>query len=133
MPKKTATKIVRLPAKARSAQRERPQPAAASQPAASPSVVTLERKHTINDIARLANVSKKTVSRVINESPFVREETRARINEIIKRVGFTPDPQARALAFRRSFLIGLDLRQPERAVRDQLPGRRARRTAPHGL
>src|SRR5215510_15065706 len=66
-----------------------------------------ERKHTINDIARLANVSKKTVSRVINESPFVREETRARITEIIKRVGFTPDPQARALAFRRSFLIGL--------------------------
>ena len=64
------------------------------------------RKHTINDIARLANVSKKTVSRVLNESPFVREETRARINEIIKRVGFTPDPQARALAFRRSFQIG---------------------------
>ena len=67
----------------------------------------LQRKHTINDIARLANVSKKTVSRVINESPFVREETRTRITEIIERVGFTPDPQARGLAFRRSFLIGL--------------------------
>ena len=65
------------------------------------------RKHTINDIARLANVSKKTVSRVINESPFVREETRSRIAEIIKKTGFTPDPQARGLAFRRSFLIGL--------------------------
>jgi LacI family transcriptional regulator len=64
-------------------------------------------KHTINDIARLANVSKKTVSRVINESPFVREETRARIVEIIQRTGYTPDPQARGLAFRRSFLIGL--------------------------
>jgi LacI family transcriptional regulator len=67
----------------------------------------LQRKHTINDIARLANVSKKTVSRVINESPFVREETRTRITEIIERVGFKPDPQARGLAFRRSFLIGL--------------------------
>jgi LacI family transcriptional regulator len=66
-----------------------------------------ERKHTINDIARLANVSKKTVSRVINESPFVREETRARIAEIIKSTGFVPDPQARGLAFRRSFLVGL--------------------------
>lgn len=66
-----------------------------------------QRKHTINDIARLANVSKKTVSRVINESPFVREETRTRIAEIIERVGFKPDPQARGLAFRRSFLIGL--------------------------
>ena len=66
-----------------------------------------QRKHTINDIARLANVSKKTVSRVINESPFVREETRTRIAGIMERVGYTPDPQARGLAFRRSFLIGL--------------------------
>lgn len=67
----------------------------------------LERKHTINDIARLANVSKKTVSRVINESPFVREETRARVTQIMQRVGYTPDPQARGLAFRRSFRVGL--------------------------
>jgi LacI family transcriptional regulator len=65
------------------------------------------KKHTINDIARLANVSKKTVSRVINESPFVHEETRTRINAIMKQVGYSPDPQARGLAFRRSFLIGL--------------------------
>jgi LacI family transcriptional regulator len=65
------------------------------------------KKHTINDIARLAQVSKKTVSRVINESPFVHEETRIRIAAIMKQVGYTPDPQARALAFRRSFLIGL--------------------------
>jgi LacI family transcriptional regulator len=70
-------------------------------------VLDESRKHTINDIARLANVSKKTVSRVINESPFVRQETRARIAEIMQRVGYTPDPQARGLAFRRSFLIGL--------------------------
>src|SRR5678816_2718187 len=82
-------------------------PKSAPAPARATQVIEPDRKHTINDIARLANVSKKTVSRVINESPFVREETRARITEIIKRVGFTPDPQARALAFRRSFLIGL--------------------------
>ncbi|HKU16135.1 MAG TPA: LacI family DNA-binding transcriptional regulator [Steroidobacteraceae bacterium] len=96
MPKKSS-KVVRVPARARPEPRaRRPEHVADS-----------ERKHTINDIARLANVSKKTVSRVINESPFVREETRARITEIIERTGFTPDPQARALAFRRSFLIGL--------------------------
>ena len=75
--------------------------------AASPVIQAEDRKHTINDIARLANVSKKTVSRVINESPFVREETRTRIAEIMQRVSYTPDPQARGLAFRRSFLIGL--------------------------
>jgi LacI family transcriptional regulator len=66
-----------------------------------------KKRPTINDIARLANVSKKTVSRVINRSPYVREETRQRIAAIIDEVGFEPDPQARGLALRRSFLIGL--------------------------
>ena len=62
---------------------------------------------TINDIARMADVSKKTVSRVINDAPSVGKETRSRIKSIIKETGFIPNPQAQALAFRRSFLIGL--------------------------
>lgn len=65
------------------------------------------KRATINDVARVAQVSKKTVSRVINQSPFVREDTRERVNAVIKELGFTPDPQARGLAFRRSFLVGL--------------------------
>ena len=65
------------------------------------------KKATINDVARLAKVSKKTVSRVINKSPSVRAETRESVNEIIAKIGFRPDPQARGLAFRRSFLLGL--------------------------
>ena len=65
------------------------------------------RNPTINDIARLSGVSKKTVSRVINESPSVRADTRERVNGIIRRLGYVPDPHARGLAFRRSFLIGL--------------------------
>lgn len=64
-------------------------------------------KITINDIARLAKVSKKTVSRVINNSPLVREDTRKRVQAVIKQSGFTPDPRARALAFQRSFLVGM--------------------------
>jgi LacI family transcriptional regulator len=62
---------------------------------------------TINDVARVARVSKKTVSRVINNSPFVREETREKVAAVIAQYGYAPDPQARGLAFRRSFLIGL--------------------------
>ncbi len=62
---------------------------------------------TINDIARIAKVSKKTVSRVINESPFVKLRTRQLVKAIIGELGFSPDPQARALALRRSYLIGL--------------------------
>lgn len=72
----------------------------------------VRRKLTINDIARLANVSKKTVSRVINDSPSVKGETREKINAVIAEMGYAPDPQARGLAFRRSFLIGMIFNNP---------------------
>jgi LacI family transcriptional regulator len=65
------------------------------------------RATTINDIARLAGVSKKTVSRVLNHSPLIREDTRARVKAVMTRERYHPDPQARGLAFRRSFLIGV--------------------------
>jgi LacI family transcriptional regulator len=65
------------------------------------------RSVTINDIARIAGVSKKTVSRVLNRSPLVHDDTRARIQAVMERYRYVPDPQARGLAFRRSFLIGL--------------------------
>jgi LacI family transcriptional regulator len=71
-----------------------------------------KRRTTINDIARLAGVSKKTVSRVLNNSPFVREETRLKVNSLMQEMGYTPDPQARGLAFRRSFLIGMVFDNP---------------------
>lgn len=64
-------------------------------------------KATINDIARLSGVSKKTVSRVINQSPLVNDETRSKVDAVIRKAGYVPNPQARALALRRNFLIGL--------------------------
>ncbi|TDR39108.1 LacI family transcriptional regulator [Tahibacter aquaticus] len=68
---------------------------------------TMNGGGTINDIARLAGVSKKTVSRVINRSPLVQQETREKIEALIREVGYVPDPMARGLAFRKSFLIGM--------------------------
>ena len=65
------------------------------------------RKPTIRDVAELARVSKKTVSRVINDSPLVNEATRKGIQGLIRDIGYRPDPQARGLASRRSFLVGL--------------------------
>lgn len=62
---------------------------------------------TINDVAREAGVSKKTVSRVINRSPLLKAETRAKVEKVIAELGYTPNPQARALALRRNFLLGL--------------------------
>jgi LacI family transcriptional regulator len=77
----------------------RRRPAATEQESKSGSgEVDRNRNPTINDIARLAGVSKKTVSRVINESPSVRADTRQRVSEIIRKLGFVPDPQARGLA-----------------------------------
>jgi LacI family transcriptional regulator len=62
---------------------------------------------TINDVARLSGVSKKTVSRVINRSALLSEETRTKVEAVIKQLGYVPNPQARALALRRNFLLGL--------------------------
>jgi LacI family transcriptional regulator len=64
-------------------------------------------KPTINDVARLSGVSKKTVSRVINRSPLLNDETRERVQRVIGDLGYVPNPQARALALRTNFLIGL--------------------------
>ncbi|HEX8402805.1 MAG TPA: LacI family DNA-binding transcriptional regulator [Allosphingosinicella sp.] len=64
-------------------------------------------KPTINDVARLSGVSKKTVSRVINRSPLLNDDTRKRVLEVISEIGYVPNPQARGLAMRTNFLIGL--------------------------
>lgn len=66
-----------------------------------------DKKITINDVAKLAGVSKRTVSRVINRSPLVGENTLKKVEKIIKEVNFSPDKQARGLASSRSFLLGL--------------------------
>lgn len=66
-----------------------------------------QRKPTINDVARLAGVSKKTVSRVINNAPGLNDDTRKRVEAVIADLGYVPNPQARALALRRNSLVGL--------------------------
>lgn len=69
----------------------------------------------------MAGVSKKTVSRVINDSPLVRGETREAVKAVILETGFAPDPQARGLAFRKAFLVGLiyDNPNPQHTVSHQ--------------
>jgi DNA-binding LacI/PurR family transcriptional regulator len=62
---------------------------------------------TIDEIARLANVSPATVSKVVNNRPYVRAETRARIEQVIAETGFVPSQRARGLSQRRSSILGL--------------------------
>lgn len=71
------------------------------------------KKITINDVARLSGVSKRTISRVINNSPKVGEATRVRIQKIIDELEYRPNPQARGLAARRSYLLGLIYDNPD--------------------
>jgi LacI family transcriptional regulator len=65
------------------------------------------RKASIDDVAKAAGVAIKTVSRVLNSEPNVREETRARVQAAVKKLNYHPSPSARSLASRRSYLIGL--------------------------
>ena len=70
---------------------------------------------TLSDVAALAGVSPKTVSRVINDEPGVAAGTRDRVLEALADTGYCPDPAARSLRTGRSGLIGLavpELAQP---------------------
>jgi LacI family transcriptional regulator len=62
---------------------------------------------TISDVARQAGVSIKTVSRVMNNEPGVRTDTRERVLAVIAELRYRPSQSARSLAGARSFLIGL--------------------------
>lgn len=62
---------------------------------------------TLEDIGRLAGVSRSTVSRVINHQESVRPDVRARVQEVIRRTGYTPNAAARSLVSGRSGVIGL--------------------------
>src|SRR5579862_1647068 len=67
---------------------------------------------TIDQVAELADVSSKTVSRVLNHEPAVREDTRNRILKAIEKLDYRPNLNARGLAGDRSFLIGLFCDKP---------------------
>lgn len=62
---------------------------------------------TIYDVANAANVSPKTVSRVLNGDAPVRTETRLAVEKAMADLGYVPSTAARAMRLNRSGLIGL--------------------------
>ncbi|BFM15770.1 LacI family DNA-binding transcriptional regulator [Maricurvus nonylphenolicus] len=64
-------------------------------------------KATIHDVAALAGVSIKTVSRVVNNEPRVRESTIEKVQQAIQQLGYRPSTSARSLAGNRSYLLAL--------------------------
>jgi len=62
---------------------------------------------TMHDVARIAGVSVKTVSNVINDHPHVRDETRRRVRAAIEELGYRPNLSARGLRSGKTGIIGL--------------------------
>jgi len=66
-----------------------------------------KRAVTIRDVARLAGVSPGTVSRAINNSPLVNEETRERILQVVRELNYVPNLAARRLSIGRTLTIAV--------------------------
>jgi len=67
----------------------------------------MAKQVTIQDVAAEAGVSLQTVSRVINGKPDVAEETRKRVWQVVRRLGYRPNSIARSLVSQRTYTLGL--------------------------
>lgn len=76
-------------------------------------MATQKRRPTIIDIAKKADVSFKTVSRVLNDNPRVASELRARVLKAMSELDYQPNLAARSLAGRRGYAIALLVDQIE--------------------
>jgi LacI family transcriptional regulator len=67
----------------------------------------MSSRPTIKEVSKIAGVSFKTVSRVLNNEKHVSEATRRRVEEAVARLNFRPSHAARTLAGRKSFSVAL--------------------------
>jgi len=68
-------------------------------------------KITITDVARIANVSKASVSAVLNNKPTVALQTREKILKVIKKLNYRPNEVARSLSSRKTRSVGLVIKE----------------------
>jgi LacI family transcriptional regulator len=73
----------------------------------------IPRRPTIDDVAQLAGVSIKTVSRVFNQAPHVRGGTRDKVVAAAETLNYRPNLSARQLASKRTFLVGMLYDNPD--------------------
>ncbi|WP_293698004.1 LacI family DNA-binding transcriptional regulator [Sphingopyxis sp. UBA6734] len=72
----------------------------------------MSKRSTIVDIARVAGVTPKTVSRALNDAPHVSEAVRRKVKEAAAALDYHPNLAAQSLIARRSYLIGLTYERP---------------------
>ena len=93
----------------------------------------MDTNPTLHDVARIAGVSIKTVSNVINDNPKVGPATRARIQRIIQEVGYRPNLSARGLRSGKTGVIGLAVPALRENYFAELADAVIRAAARHGL
>ena len=72
----------------------------------------ISKRTTIVDIARVAGVTPKTVSRALNDAPHVSKAVRQKVKEAAAALDYHPNLAAQSLIARRSYLIGLTYERP---------------------
>jgi DNA-binding LacI/PurR family transcriptional regulator len=77
---------------------------------------------TMHDVARVAGVSQKTVSNVINGYPYVRDETRQRVTAAMRDLGYQVNAAARNLRVGRTGMVGLAVPDLQLAYFGELAG-----------
>jgi DNA-binding LacI/PurR family transcriptional regulator len=70
------------------------------------------KKVTIKDVARYADVSPSTVSRVISNDYRISDETQKKVKKVIKKLGYHPNAIARSLVTQQTRTLGLILSRP---------------------
>ncbi len=66
-----------------------------------------KKSATLNDVAKYAGVSPRTVSNVVNDWPYVSDETRKKVREAIRVIGYRPNQMARSLVTGQTKTIGV--------------------------
>ncbi len=86
----------------------------------------------IKEMAKLAGVSCATISRVLNDSGYVKEDTRKKVMEIIREYNYTPNMIARSLSSKDSFNIGVIIPNVGEKQYGKILEGAAKETAKHG-
>jgi len=86
----------------------------------------------IKEMAKLAGVSCATISRVLNDSGYVKEDTRKKVMGIIKEYNYTPNMIARSLSSKDSFTIGMIIPGVGEKQYGKILEGAAKETAKHG-
>lgn len=79
---------------------------------------SVRRRATIHDVAAEAGISRGTVSRVLNNEPYVSESARAAVEAAVAKVGYVRNAAARNLVTQRSRAIALIVHEPHSVVLD---------------